>query len=74
MDMLIALCRYRQVSQRGQFRVALAGLLAARAALDMPGNIKFQRRPPPRRGNSFLRSFNGTVSGKAAIMGLLQEV
>ena len=71
---LIGLHWYRQVSQRGKFCVALAGPLAAGAALDMPGDVIFQRWPPPRRGNLFLGPFNGTVPGQAAAMGLLQDV
>ena len=40
----------------------------------MFGHIPFEGRPPPGGGNPFLSSLNGTVSGQAVAVGLLQDV
>ena len=74
MDALIRLCRNWQGGQRSRLRITLAGLLTPGAALDVLGDVKFERRPPPGSGDSFLCPFNGTMSGQAVAVGFLQDV
>ena len=74
MDTLIRLCGNWQGGQGSRLRITLAGSLTTGAALDMLGDIEFERRPPPGSGDSFLCSLNGTMSGQAVAVGFLQDV